>query len=161
MNLFSFLLILVCLISLSSAATCAEKSYSISCQKCTFDSNGKMDQTCYSGYQESGKLCLFAAYPLESIAYTNGECPAIDTCVDRLQTCKAFYASGNDSLDCESGQIDHCFTKADACVAAAVKNCTGTPPGDVANLAPPPAWCDGIFFLLILPFGALFYCKSK
>ncbi|MFH1785159.1 MAG: hypothetical protein ABH842_01905 [Candidatus Micrarchaeota archaeon] len=154
-----FLIILVGLITLSSAATCAQKSYSTSCQKCNFDANGKMDQDCYNGYQTSGKGCLFAAYPLESIAYAGGNCPAIDSCVDRVQTCKAIFSSGSDKIDCMTGDISNCFVQGDKCVALAVKDCSKPPPQQLEFDAPPPGWCDSVFFLFILPVMALFYNK--
>lgn len=156
--LFMGLLILT---SLVFAATCAQKSYSASCTKCKFDQNGKMDQACYEGYQTSGKACLFGAYPLESIQYSSGNCPAIDVCVDRLQTCKAMYSTRNDQLDCDVGQINHCFIRGDACVAKAVQNCSGTPPDELIDLSPPAGWCDGFFYLMIPLFVGVFYYKKR
>ncbi len=147
--IFAGCLILLLLISSSYAASCAQKSYSTSCSKCKFSKDGKMDQTCYDNYQTSGKTCLFAAYLLESMEYTAGNCPAIDICVDRLQACKALYSSQNDQLDCETGSITNCFVQGDRCVAAAVKDCKGTPPDALLSDAPPASWCDGFFFMII------------
>jgi hypothetical protein len=152
---------LIILASFVSAAACASKSYSAACNKCDFDSDGKLDKACYEGYQSSGVSCLFAAYPLESISYQMGNCPAVDVCKDRLETCKALYSSDNDKKDCSTGDLDHCFTNADRCVDYAVKHCDEEPPGAVADLAPPPAWCDNIFFLFIPLFaGALAYRRK-
>lgn len=149
----------ILLISVSFAATCAQKSYTTSCSKCSFDQNGKMDQSCYEKYQGSGQACLFAAYPLESMAYTSGNCPAIDACIERLQTCKAMYSSGNDLSDCATGDITNCFVQGDRCVAMAVKNCNEPPPVQPEFDAPPAAWCDGFFFLIIPLFLGIAFVK--
>jgi hypothetical protein len=155
MRIFVFLVILA---AFASAATCASKAYSTSCDKCSFDSSGKMDQKCYEGRQGSGVSCLFAAYPIESIQYQMGSCPAVDICKDRLETCKAIYSDYNDKTDCDAGNIYHCFQSADYCVDYAVKHCNEDPPGATENLLPPPAWCDDFFFMFIPLFaGALFY----
>lgn len=153
------ILMVLLLTTVSIAATCAQKSYATSCTKCSFDSNGKMDQVCYDGYQNSGKGCLFAAYPLESLEYSGGNCPAIDICIDRLQTCKALYSSGNDQADCLTGDIRNCFVQGDKCVAAAVKDCKGTPPGQLESDLPPAAFCDSFFFLAFSFLGLLIYKK--
>ncbi len=153
--------VLVVLSSISFAETCAEKSYSVSCNKCTFDVYGKMDQTCYQKYQSSGKACLFGAYPIESAEYVAGACPAVDVCINRLTDCKAIYTSGNDKQDCYAENIDHCFIRADNCVALAVKNCSGTPPGDISDIAPPASFCDGFFFFIFPIFVGAVYYGSK
>ncbi|MBI5222880.1 hypothetical protein HY990_00505 [Candidatus Micrarchaeota archaeon] len=119
-----------------------------------------MDQACYQKYQDSGVACLFSAYPIESIQYKMGNCPAIDVCVDRLNTCKALYTQGNDKFDCDSDSINHCFVRGDACVARAVKDCSGTPPGDLANDLPPASFCDGFFFFIAL-FAGLLFVKNR
>ncbi len=157
---FAIALLLV-LVSLASAATCAEKSYTSSCDKCSFDSSGKMDPSCYQGYQDRGVACLFAAYPLESIEYKAGSCPGIDTCVDRLNTCKALYSSGNDQLDCENGNINNCFVQGDICVAEATKDCSKPPPEQPMFDAPPSGMCDGIFYGLTVLLTGLIFVKMK
>ncbi len=143
----------------SFAATCAIKSYTTSCMKCSFDSYGKMDQKCYEQYQNNGVACLFAAYPVESIQYKMGNCPAIDACIQKLETCKALYTSGNDKTDCGLGEIDHCFARGDACVADAVKHCDTPSPDTVADVAPPAGFCDGFFFMILPLFIGLGYVK--
>ncbi|MEW6748886.1 MAG: hypothetical protein AB1295_04230 [Candidatus Micrarchaeota archaeon] len=151
-TLFIIMACLLALTSLASAATCASKAYSASCAKCAFDSGGKMDPVCFGAEQGSGVACLFAAYPLETLSYQAGNCPAVDVCKDRLETCKAIYSSGSDKYDCATGSISKCFRSADSCVAYAVKNCDEDPPGELENVAPDPALCDGFFFIFILPF---------
>ena len=160
-KVFGFLILFLVLVQLASAATCASKSYTSSCYNCGFDKDGKMNQACYEGYQNRGVACLFAAYPIESSLYKLGACPAIDVCVDRLNTCKALYSSNNDKLDCASESLNHCFVRGDTCVVAAVKNCSGTPPGDISDLAPPAAWCDGMFFFVSLFVGIGFVSRKK
>ncbi len=105
--------------------------------------------------------CLFAAYPLESISYQMGDCPAVDVCKERLEVCKAIYSSGNDETDCGFETIDHCFYNADRCVDIAVKNCKEDPPSDISDLAPPPGWCDGFFFMFISLFAGTLFYSSK
>jgi hypothetical protein len=156
-----FAIALVLLVSLASAATCAEKSYTSSCRSCKFDSNGKMDSACYQSFQDRGVACLFAAYPMESIEYKAGSCPGIDICVDRLNTCKALYSSGNDFTDCSTGDIDNCFRQGDICVAEATKDCSKPPPEQPMFDAPPEGWCDGLFFGMAILFIGLIKVKMK
>ena len=156
-KLFGFLIAFLVLVALSSAATCSEKAYSNTCNKCDFDKDGKLNQTCYEKYQGSGVACLFAAYPIEAIEYQSGNCPAIDVCKARLEDCKAIYSSNNDRTDCYSNELTHCFIRADNCVALATKNCSGTPPGDISDIAPPASMCDDLFYFVALFAGTLFY----
>ncbi len=160
MGKLKILLLALIVLGIGYAATCASKSYSTSCSKCTFDADGKMDKECYEKYQGSGVACLFTAYPVESIKYKMGSCPAIDTCRDRLETCKAIYSSGNDILDCEAGSLDNCFVQSDVCVAMAVKNCDEPPPEQPAFDAPPVGWCDSVFFLVLPLLGAVWIRKK-
>lgn len=154
--------VIMFLASVSSAATCAEKAYYASCTKCTFDSNGKMNQTCYNNEQNAGKTCLFTAYPIESTEYSLGNCPAIDVCINRLQECKALYTTGNDEEDCASGSIDHCFVAGDICVAEAVKNCSGVPPTKAEFDVPPAGWCDSYWFTIVPIFiGVIIFNRKK
>ena len=161
MTKFGILVLILILAGLSFSATCASKAYISSCLKCSFDTTGKMNQPCYEGYQNRGVGCLFAAYPLESIQYQSGNCPAIQACIDKLQECKGLYASGNDKLDCQTDAIDHCFSRADSCVADAVKHCSTPSPDSVADIAPPAAWCDGFFFFILPLLGAGFFTRTK
>ena len=161
-KIFGLLVLLLGLSSLSFSAACASKAYDAACQKCPFDSSGKLDQKCYEGYQGSGVACLFAAYPVESIQYKMGGCKAVDTCIDRLNTCKAIASSGNDRSDCAYGEIDHCFDNADVCVDKAIKNCDEDPPEQITDVIPPAGWCDGFFFLFIpLAAGVLAYSRKN
>lgn len=157
-----FMAVLVLAANLSWAATCAEKSYLSSCSKCSFDNvSGKMDQACYEGYQSRGSACLVAAYPAAATMYQLGSCPAIQTCIDRLQECKALYTDGNDKNDCLSGSIDHCFEKGDACVAAAAADCNKDPSDALANVAPPASFCDSFFFAILFPFAGAAFLQIK
>lgn len=160
-KLLGLLALLLILIPFSSAATCAEKSYTSSCAKCGFEASGKMDEACFQGYQARGTACLAAAYPAASFAYQMGSCPAIQTCIDRLQECKAIYTNGNDKNDCELGSIDHCFERGDACVAAAAADCNKTPSDELGNIAPPASWCDGFFFTVLLPLSGAAFFRMK
>ena len=160
-NAYPFVIVLLILIPFAAAATCAEKSYLSSCSGCKFDSYGKMDKSCYDGYQGRGVACLFAAYPMESIEYKAGACPGIDICVDRLSTCKALYSSGNDHTDCATGDIDNCFRQGDICVAEATKDCSKPPPEQPMFDAPPEGWCDGIFFGMIMLMAGLVFVRMK
>ncbi len=159
-NLLTLTIAVLALAGLASAATCAEKSYQASCMKCSFDQSGKMDQKCYEDYQGKGVTCLFTAYPVESVEYKMGSCPGIDTCVERLNTCKAMYSSGNDQMDCETGDINNCFVQGDICVAMATKDCSKPPPDQPAFDAPPVGWCDSLWFAIIPLFGAFFFRRS-
>ncbi|MBI5046866.1 hypothetical protein HZC07_04000 [Candidatus Micrarchaeota archaeon] len=158
---FGFLVFFLFLATVASAATCAQKSYLSSCTKCTFDSTGKMNQACYQKYQDSGVACLFASYPIESVQYKLGSCPAIDVCVDRLNECKAVYSENSDKFDCEVNSIGPCFARADSCVARAVKNCSGTPSGDVSNVAPDPSLCDGFLLGIMALVGGISFVRMK
>ncbi|MEW6721854.1 MAG: hypothetical protein AB1324_01180 [Candidatus Micrarchaeota archaeon] len=140
-----------------SAAACAQLAYSAACNRCSFDSSGKMDSACYEGKQAGGVSCLFAAYPLEAISYQMNGCPAVEVCKDRLETCKALATSGSDRTDCAAGTIDHCFANADRCVDAAIKSCDEDPPGELSDIVPPAGWCDGFFFAILPIFGMLFF----
>ncbi len=109
---------------------------------------------CYHSYQDRGKACLFGARPLESAEHAAGSCPAIDVCIERLQTCKALYSSGSDAEDCSTGDIHNCFVQGGICVATAVKNCGGSPQPEFD--APPAGWCDSLWFAVLPVFiGAL------
>jgi hypothetical protein len=162
MKVLGFLAFLLILIPLASAATCAERSYAASCRKCSFDNvTGKMDPACYNAEQGAGVACLFAAYPAASIQYKLGSCPGIDTCVERVQTCKALYSNGNDQYDCEDGSINNCFVQGDICVAEAAKDCSQPPPAQPMFDVPPPGLCDGLFFFLIPLIGAVLFLKKE
>lgn len=123
-----YLLMLVLAISvfssLSSAmATCGMDAFRGSCQQCTFDANGKMDKACWSTYEEGVKTCLAGAYPVMAGKYYFGGCPQLDTCVQRVQACKAMYTTNSDAKDCNSPAIISCTEMGDICAEAANKVC--------------------------------------
>ncbi|NYZ60887.1 hypothetical protein H0O01_04295, partial [Candidatus Micrarchaeota archaeon] len=41
-----------------SFAGCAAAAYAKTCNSCTFDQYGKVDQSCSSGYKSSGTTCM-------------------------------------------------------------------------------------------------------
>jgi hypothetical protein len=120
-----FILVLVGVLFVCGAvfAGCAQDAYNKACASCSFDSQGKMDQQCYQGYQASGTACVSTTYPTAAAEYAAGKCPGIDTCASALQACKAQTASGNDSEDCNDGVMAQCFHEADSCVTKAAANC--------------------------------------
>ncbi|MBI5227440.1 hypothetical protein HY988_02515 [Candidatus Micrarchaeota archaeon] len=160
-KIFVILILVLGFATVSFAATCASKAYASSCLKCTFDKDGKMDSQCFEGYQSKGIACLFSAYPIESIQYKAGACPAIEACINKLETCKAAYASSNDKYDCEVGNINHCFRRADTCVADAVKHCDTPSPDKVEDIAPPSSFCDGFFFAILPIFVGAMVVRRK
>ncbi len=151
-----FLAVLV-LSNAAFSSTCASRAYGKSCDKCSFDKNGKMNPGCFEGEQNAGVSCLFMSYPVESISYQMGNCPAVDTCKERLETCKLIYSSGNDKTDCEVETLYPCFRSADACVDYAVKNCDKEPPKELGTVEPDPALCESVMFILPLLVALAFY----
>jgi hypothetical protein len=140
-------LALIALVSVSSAG-CAATAYQQACRMCNFDAQGKMNQTCFQGYQTSGTACVSTSYPVAAAKYAAGQCPEIDKCTNTLQTCKASVTSGNDSQDCQEGLVAQCFQDADKCMAGAAVDC-----GDKNPCASAPA---GVVLL-----GATFYYGKK
>jgi hypothetical protein len=128
----------------SFAASCAADAYAKSCASCPFDNKtGKMDQSCYKGYQNSGTACVSTSYPVTAGLYAQGKCPEIDACASELSSCKSQYASGNDKADCAEGSVSTCFSAADACVRKAVAKCEDIKP------------CPGQTGLIMLLAGAI------
>ena len=110
----------------SFAATlspCAANAYQDACAHCSFDANGKMDQSCYQAKQAAGTACISTSYPIAAAKYAEGNCTDIDTCASELTACKAKYATGNDSQDCDIGAMRTCFNDADVCVYKAAQLC--------------------------------------
>jgi len=119
-----FLLVVFACGMVYAASTCSYDGYRQACQHCSFDQYGTMNQTCYEGYQANAQVCVGAAYPNLATQHLLGGCPAVDSCVSNLQLCKNLRTTGNDSEDCQYGEIDSCFREADACAALADKNCS-------------------------------------
>lgn len=127
-------------------AGCASDAYAKTCSSCPFDADGKVDQSCKSGYQSSGTTCVSASYPIMSAQYAQGKCPAVDACADELRSCTAQYSSGNDKEDCMEGSAAVCYSAADQCVKRAAISC-----GEIEKPCPGSA---ATFILLLC--GALF-----
>ena len=117
-----WIMALLALVPLASAESCGAEAYANSCKGCHFQ-DGRMDPACYEGYQTSGEACLFAAYPLSVTAYENKKCPAIQYCIDQLNSCKASASTGNDENDCQGTAVAACFIAGDACIDDATKHC--------------------------------------
>jgi hypothetical protein len=129
-----------------SFAGCAAQAYAKTCSSCTFDQYGKVDQSCSSGYKNSGTTCMTTSYPIMAGKYASGECPAVDACASELSSCSAQYSSGNDKEDCQEGSLAICYAAADECVKSAAVKC-----GEIESPCAAPA-----FALLAVLAGALF-----
>lgn len=132
-------------------AGCATDAYQKACSNCKFDSQGKMDQSCYQGYQASGTACVSAQYPVMSAAYAGGKCPQVDACASTLQSCTSAISSGNDSEDCQGGVKAQCFHDADTCVMHAAMDC-----GEKVSMCAPSS-----FLLLFLGLGVVLVNSKK
>ena len=122
-----FILMLLSVLFLSGlafATTCAYDSFVQSCAKCSFDSNGKMDEACSDSYQTSAKTCLGTDYPIMSAKYMMGSCPQIDECVSKLTACKEANRQGSNKEECSNLGSKNCFVRADLCAEAANKICS-------------------------------------
>jgi len=106
-----------------SFAGCSYDSFKAACDDCTFDAYGKMDQSCWQGYQSSGTTCLGKKYPMMSAKYMMGDCPQVDECAAKLAACKDANNPGSNLLECKNSATLNCFTMGDACVEAANKIC--------------------------------------
>jgi hypothetical protein len=73
-----FALALVFSGSAFAAASCAADAYTKSCASCPFDNEtGKMDQSCYQGYQAGGTGCVSTSYPMAAGLYAQGKCQSV------------------------------------------------------------------------------------
>ena len=108
--------------------TCAADAYRNSCSGCSFDANGKMNQSCYQEKKAGGIACVSAAHVIASAEYAAGKCPGIDACASDLQECQAHVASGNEKEDCAEGSMATCFAISDTCVDKAALDCGEKPP---------------------------------
>jgi len=112
-------------IGLSFAANCSLDAFIKSCNECSFDANGKMDENCRKDVEGEGTSCLAFTYPMMSLKHQLGSCPQIDECVERLKSCKNLATTGSDAKDCSSQSMKNCFVMGDKCVEAADKVCSG------------------------------------
>lgn len=139
-----FVLTILLVVASVSFAGCASDAYAKACSNCKFDQYGKMDQSCYQGYQASGTACVSAQYPVMSAKYAAGQCPAVDACTNTLTSCNDAISSGNDSEDCQGQVKAQCFHDADTCVTHAAMDC-----GEQVKI------CTPSFLLLFAGIGAL------
>jgi len=128
-------------------AGCASEAYQKACASCSFDANGKIDDSCRQGYQSSGTTCTSTSYPIMSAQYAQGKCPQVDACAEELHTCTAQYSSGDDRADCQEGSVAVCYSAADACTRSAAKAC-----GEIEKDCP---GSSATFLLLFLGLGIL------
>jgi hypothetical protein len=143
---FAILLVLAS----GSFAGCASEAYSKTCGSCTFDSNGKVDQSCKSGFTSSGTTCVSVSYPIMAAKYAEGKCPQVDSCADELRSCTAQYTTGNDSEDCREGSTAICYASADYCVKSAAIKC-----GEIESP------CPGSATGFILLFASLAFVRLR
>lgn len=122
---FVFGIILIFMISgaANAAATCASGPFQKSCNVCTFDANGKMNEACWKQYESEGQTCLATSYPMMALKYQLSGCEQLDTCVQRLSACKEVWKSGSDAVDCKSVGMINCFKTADICAERANAVC--------------------------------------
>lgn len=129
-------------------AGCASDAYNKACASCTFDADGKIDQSCMGGYKASGTACVSTSYPIMAAKYARGECPAVDACAEELSSCVAQYSSGNDRADCTEGSVGVCYAAADSCTRSAAGQC-----GEIEKQ------CPGSAATFILLFAGMAFVK--
>jgi hypothetical protein len=112
-------------------AGCASQAYNSACTSCSFDKDGKIDQSCSNANQASGTTCVSTSFPIMAEQYAQGKCPAVDTCASQLSACNAKYGTGNDKADCADGSKSVCYSMADSCIAKAAVQC-----GEQVSLCP-------------------------
>ncbi len=134
------------------AASCAADAYRKTCASCTFDSNGKVDQSCSGGYKQSGIACTSAAYPIMSTKYAAGQCPQVDACAAELSSCVSQYSSGDDRDDCREGSVSTCYHAADRCTQRAAIAC-----GEIEDPCNAPAF---ILMAALALAGFAYYRKN-
>jgi hypothetical protein len=142
MKFYSMILVGLILLFMAPVAFagCASGAYAKSCASCSFDANGKIDQSCMNGYKASGTACVSSSYPIMAGKYSAGQCPEVDSCAAELQSCSAQYSTGNDKTDCSEGSVAICYSAADQCTKSAAVKC-----GEVEN----PCKVPGAILLLI------------
>lgn len=125
-------------------AGCSESAYRSACSGCSFDANGKIDQSCMSGHKSAGIACVSSSYPLMAAEYAQGKCPMVDECASQLQACISQVGSGNDSADCAEGSATTCYATSDICVKQAAAKCPVQQP------------CQAPVMLIMLVMGGVF-----
>lgn len=154
----SVLVILLLVSGICFALDCAANAYVQSCKVCSFDASGKMNQTCYNGWQEWGKKCIAEKRPSLSSAYSNGKCPEVDACRAQLESCKNSMSAGSDQRDCLNPLVGECFTEADACVAKAEDTCDA---GLGSSIDAFLMWCPFPVFMVLLLTAGFVYSKTN
>ncbi len=151
MKIYSMILVGLILLFMAPVAFagCASEAYSKSCASCSFDANGKIDQSCSGGYKASGTACVSTSYPIMAGKYSAGKCPEVDACASELSSCSAQYSSGNDKSDCSEGSVAVCYSAADSCTRSAAAKC-----GEIESPCSTPA-----AILLLIAGGAMFYSR--
>jgi hypothetical protein len=152
-----FLMMLISISGIAYAMDCATSAYVDSCNKCTFNASGTMNQVCYDYWQSYGKRCIAEKRPMLASAYSNGKCPEVDACAQELKSCKSAVSTGNDQQDCLNPLVGTCFTDADACVAKAENTCDA---GLGMTLDEAINWCPFPIFMVFLLAAGLFYARS-
>jgi hypothetical protein len=125
-SLWPALVVLLLTASCASAlAACATEAYTRSCDGCSFTGDS-MDQGCKDSYQNKGKLCVMAAYPIASTKYFADMCPPMQGCIDILQSCNGARCAGDDQSRCRQASCRSCYEDADRCAYLASYNCDDT-----------------------------------
>jgi len=140
------------LIGASFAASCAADAYRKTCASCSFDANGRVDQSCSSGFKNSGISCTSTSYPIMSGKYAAGQCAQVDACASELSSCVAQYSSGDDRADCQEGSVAVCYSAADSCTKRAAIAC-----GEVEQQCGPPTF---ILMGVLALAGFAYYRKN-
>jgi hypothetical protein len=122
MSIMLILTVALLFVGISSAA-CAVQSFDNACNKCEFDNEGKMDRDCLDSNKEEGIGCYVAKYPVSSRNYYEGNCPAMDKCINKFNSCSEGTGSGLEILDCSSDRVRGCYREADTCVELAARDC--------------------------------------
>ena len=132
------------------SAGCASDAYAKACSSCSFDKDGKIDQSCSKGFQDSGTACVSTTYPIMAAKYAQGKCPDVDTCAQDLQACTAQFGSGDDKADCAEGSVGSCYATADSCVKSAAIKC-----GEMEKQ------CPGSTATFVLIFGGIAFIRIR
>ncbi len=102
--------------------TCSTKSFDNICGSCAFV-GGKVDGGCKDKNENLAKACLATSYPAMVVKYPLGMCPALDSCINALQSCVDTNGPANHKHDCVNPLCRPCYPKADACAMMASSDC--------------------------------------
>jgi hypothetical protein len=132
----------------ADTASCSADSFRNACNSCQFDANGKMNEACWKDYQEKGKACIAKEYPITAGMYSQGNCPEIDQCANKLKACIAAAPTLSDKEDCSNTEVKDCYWYADQCVKEAEYKCN---PLDIDRSVCSPA----VVLLSLVVFGGM------